>query len=162
MKATASSGIGTSPIYHALRSGVGGQVDSKSNDNNVTMAAGSPVRSPTNESAPNRSAFSKISTHGVAVPMAKAIDSIAPQQGTEVFAVHVLHGNVVQPIHLADVVDPAHVGMRHLARDAHLVVEARQHAFVAGRGFRQELQPHRLPQRQVRGRPASGWRSCAW
>src|ERR1017187_3887581 len=97
MKATASSGIGTSPIYHALRSGVGGQVDSKSNDNNVTMAAGSPVRSPTNESAPNRSAFSKVSTHGVAVPMAKAIDPIAPQQGTEVFAVHVLHGNVSAP-----------------------------------------------------------------
>jgi len=74
-----------------------------------------------------------------------------PQQGTEVFAVHELHRDVVQPLHLADVVHPAHVGMSHLPRDAHFVVEARQRAFVAGRRFRQELQRHRLAQRQVRG-----------
>jgi hypothetical protein len=74
-----------------------------------------------------------------------------PQQGTEILPVHVLHGDVVQPLHLADVVNPAHVGMRHLARDAHFIIEARQRAFVASGGFRQELQRHHLSQRQVRG-----------
>ena len=48
------------------------------------------------------------------------------QQRGEVLAVHVLHREEVLAVRLADVIDAAHVRMRHLARDADLVMEARQ------------------------------------
>ena len=52
--------------------------------------------------------------------------SNAPQKRGEIFAVHVLHREEVLAVGLADVVDTADVRMGHLARDADLVLEARQ------------------------------------
>ena len=77
--------------------------------------------------------------------------SDAAQQRAQILAVHELHGNVMQPLGHADVVDAAYVGMRHLARDPHFVIEASQRAIVGGGGFGQKLQRHRLAQRQVDG-----------
>ena len=60
----------------------------------------------------------------------------APQQRREILAVHVLHREEVLAVGLADVVDAADVRVRHLARDADLVVEARQAVGVCWRRSR--------------------------
>ena len=75
----------------------------------------------------------------------------AAQQAGEVFAIYELHRDVVLPIHLANVVNPANVGMRHLARYANFVVEAGKSAVVAGCGFRKKLERYGLAQREVGG-----------
>jgi hypothetical protein len=50
----------------------------------------------------------------------------ASEQRRQVFPVHVLHGQERVLAHLDDVVDAAHVGVRHPAADAHLAVELLQ------------------------------------
>ena len=75
----------------------------------------------------------------------------APHQRGQIFAVHVLHGEKRQAVHLADVEYPANVGVRNLPRDAHFAVEARQRRAVFGHRLGQELQRYRLPQLQVVG-----------
>ena len=73
----------------------------------------------------------------------------AAQQRGQVLAVHVLHGEEGVALRLADVVDAAHVGMRDLARDAHLAVEALQPLGSSAQRLGQELQGHRLAELQV-------------
>ena len=75
----------------------------------------------------------------------------APQQRGEVLAVHVLHREEVLAVDLADVVDAADVGMRDLARDAHLGVEALEAVLLRSESPRQELQRDRLAELQVVG-----------
>ena len=77
--------------------------------------------------------------------------SDAPQQGVEVLAIHVLHRKERGTIRFADIVNPADVGVRNLARDAHLGVEAREHLLVLGGGLRQELERHGLAQLEIVG-----------
>ncbi len=60
----------------------------------------------------------------------------AAKQGVQVLAVHVFHGNVGQALRFADVIDAANIGMRDLARDSNLVVEALQKFWIA-----RELRP---------------------
>ena len=57
----------------------------------------------------------------------------------------------MQPLRHADVVDPAYVGVRHLARDPHFVIKASQRAIVGSGGLRQKFQRHRLAQCQIDG-----------
>jgi hypothetical protein len=57
----------------------------------------------------------------------------------------------MQSLHLADVVDAAHVGMRHLARDAHLVMKAGQVVWVHDQILRQELESDRLTELEIVG-----------
>ena len=76
----------------------------------------------------------------------------APQERGEVLAVDELHGEEVLPVDLADVVDAADVGMRDLARDAHLGVEALEpRRDPRARLAREELQRDRLAELQVVG-----------
>ena len=76
----------------------------------------------------------------------------APQQRREVLALDVLHREERLAVGLADVVDAADVGMRHLPRDAHLVPESRQPTrLVASHRFGQELHRDGLAERQVLG-----------
>ena len=76
---------------------------------------------------------------------------IALQQPGEILAVDVLHRQEDAAVGLADVVDAADVAVRHLARDAHLVVELRERCGSLGDGRRQELQRDRLAEREVVG-----------
>ena len=79
----------------------------------------------------------------------KAAD--APQQGRQVFAVDVLHGEESLAIDFAHVVDAANVGMRDAAGDADFVAKALEQTFVA-RGFvGQKLERDRLAERQIVG-----------
>ena len=52
--------------------------------------------------------------------------SNASQQRRQIFAVHILHRDERLAVGFADVVDPAHVGVRHLPRDADFLAEPRQ------------------------------------
>ena len=75
----------------------------------------------------------------------------APQQGSQIFAVDVLHGEKCLSVDVAHVVHAANIGMRHPPRDPHFVAKTLQQPFVA-RGFiRQKLQSDCLPQRQIVG-----------
>ena len=64
----------------------------------------------------------------------------ALQQPGQIFAVDQLHRQEDAAVVLADVVDAADVAVRHLARDAHFVVELGEPLRVLGDGRRQELQ----------------------
>ena len=75
----------------------------------------------------------------------------ALQERGEVLAVHVLHREEVLAVDLADVVDAADVGVRDLARDAHLGVEALEAVLLRSESPRQELQRDRLAELQVVG-----------
>ena len=75
----------------------------------------------------------------------------AAQQGGQVFAVHVLHGEELQAVGFADIEDAADVGMGNLAGDADFAVEARHGRAILGDGFRQEFQRHRLAELEVFG-----------
>ncbi|MFN8094860.1 MAG: hypothetical protein U0599_22040 [Vicinamibacteria bacterium] len=75
----------------------------------------------------------------------------APGERGHVLAVDVLHREEVLAVRLADVEDAAHRGVRDLAREAHLLVEAGEGGAVPGEGRRQELQRHRLGQLEVVG-----------
>ena len=77
--------------------------------------------------------------------------SDAAEQRAEIFAIHELHGNVMQSFGDADVVDAADVGVGDLARDADFVVEAGEGAIVGGGGFGQEFQGDGLAEREVGG-----------
>ena len=77
--------------------------------------------------------------------------SNAPQKRGEILAVHVLHREEVLAVRLADVVDAAHVRMGHLARDADLVMQARQTVRAVGHVFGQELESHRLTELEILG-----------
>jgi hypothetical protein len=77
----------------------------------------------------------------------QAADS--PQQRREVLAVDELHGQEVTPIHVADVIHAAHVGMRDLARDPNLVEEPFEARRLAADFFRQELERNGLTELQI-------------
>ncbi len=77
--------------------------------------------------------------------------SDASQQRREVFAVDELHRQKVTAVDVAHVVDAAHVRMRNLPRDAHLVEEALQARRLTMHRFGQELERDRLAQLQVLG-----------
>ena len=57
----------------------------------------------------------------------------------------------MQAVRLADVVHAAHVGMRHLPRDPHFVMEPRQAVRVFRDVLGEEFQRDRLPEFQVFG-----------
>ena len=75
----------------------------------------------------------------------------APQQGSQVLAIHVLHGEELHAVDFPDVVNAADVGMGHLARDPDLVAEPRQCALVFGNGLGEELQRDRLAEFEIGG-----------
>ena len=52
----------------------------------------------------------------------------AAQERAQVLAIDVLHRKVGLAVNFAEIVNAADVGVRDLARDAHFVVKARQHA----------------------------------
>ncbi len=63
----------------------------------------------------------------------------------------VLHRQEGFALGVTEVMNPADVRVRDLARDAHVVVESCQRRRVGRRRCRQELQGDRLPERQVIG-----------
>ena len=73
------------------------------------------------------------------------------EQRREIFAVDVLHREKPAAVGFAEVVQAADVLVRHLARDAQLVVELRQVHGVGGDGVGQEFQRDGLVERQVLG-----------
>ncbi len=73
------------------------------------------------------------------------------QQRGEVLAVHELHRDEEVALRLGHVVDAAHGRVRHVARDAHLAVEAREPLAVAVEAVRQELERDRLLELEVVG-----------
>ena len=75
----------------------------------------------------------------------------ALQQPGQIFAVDQLHRQEHAAVVLADVVDAADVAVRHLARDAHLVVELGEPLRILGNGRRQELQRDGLAEPQILG-----------
>ena len=75
----------------------------------------------------------------------------AAEQRGKVLAIHVFHGKDVLPLDFRQVVDPADVRVRHLARGADLVAEAGRGLGVVGEGFGQKLESHGLFQREVVG-----------
>ena len=73
----------------------------------------------------------------------------AAQQRSEVFAVHVLHGDKDLALRLHDVVNPQHVGMRDLAGQADLVPIAAEPGRVCRAASGEEFQSDWLLQLQV-------------
>jgi hypothetical protein len=74
--------------------------------------------------------------------------SDAPQQRGEILAVHVLHRHERTRVPFGDIMDAAHVGMRHLARGARLGSQpGREVRLLAA----QELERDRQAERQVVG-----------
>jgi len=72
-----------------------------------------------------------------------------PQQRREVLAVDELHRQEMEPVHLLDVVHPAHVGVRHLAREAHLLEQRLEARRVIAQLRGQELERDRLAELEV-------------
>ncbi len=77
--------------------------------------------------------------------------SNAAEQGGEVFAIHVLHGDERLAFELADIVHPADIRMRDLARDANFVMKAREHGRIAHGGFGEELEGYGLAKPDIGG-----------
>ena len=75
----------------------------------------------------------------------------AAEQGSEVLAVHVLHGEEVLAVHFAHVVHATHVRVRDLAGQPRLCEQARELRGVGGHGPREELQRHDLAELEVVG-----------
>jgi len=75
----------------------------------------------------------------------------ATQQPRQILAIDVLHRHVVLPLGLTDVKHPADVGVRHLARHAHLVEQPRHVPLILHEAARQELQRHLLAELQIVG-----------
>ena len=75
----------------------------------------------------------------------------AAEQRAEILAVHVLHRQKRTAVRFAEVVEADDVLVRHLPRDAQLVVKLGQTRCVARDGLGQELQRHRLIERQILG-----------
>src|SRR4029077_13405355 len=73
----------------------------------------------------------------------------APEQGGQVFSIHVFHSEKNAAIGFTDVEDPADVGMRDLAGKTHFGVKALQSIFVAGKRYRQELERNGLAEFQI-------------
>jgi len=73
------------------------------------------------------------------------------QQPRQVFAIHIFHRKERHPFDFADIVYPADIGVRHLARHAHFAMEPFEQSLIPASFRRQELERHRLPQHQVRG-----------
>jgi hypothetical protein len=74
-----------------------------------------------------------------------------PQQGSQILAVDVLHGEERLAVDVAHVVHPANIGMRDPSRHPHFVAEPFQRTLVAGGFVRQKLHRDTLPKRQVVG-----------
>ena len=73
----------------------------------------------------------------------------ATEERSQILAVHVLHGEEVVSVHLADVPHAADVRVGNLTRQAHLVEEALPAVCVVAERRRQELERHRLPELHV-------------
>jgi len=73
------------------------------------------------------------------------------EQRREVLAVDVLHREKPPAVGVAEIVEAADVLVRHLARDAQLVVELREPRRIGGGALGQELQRDRLIEREVVG-----------
>ena len=83
--------------------------------------------------------------------MSCGIRPIRRSSDAEILAVHVLHRQEAAAVRVAEVVEPADVLVRDLARDAQLVVELRQPRVVGGDARREELQRDRLIEREIVG-----------
>ena len=73
----------------------------------------------------------------------------AAEQRREILAVHVLHREDAAAVRVAEVVETADVLVRHLARDAELVVKLPEPRIVRGDARREELQRDRLVEGEV-------------
>src|SRR5262249_2209791 len=74
-----------------------------------------------------------------------------PQKRREVFAIHVLHGEERMAVNLADVINPADVGMRHAPRNSHLIAKAFDQALIARGFFRQKFERDGLSKCEIVG-----------
>ena len=75
----------------------------------------------------------------------------APQQGSEIFTIDILHGEEGLAVDIAHVVHAANVGMGDPPRHPHLVAKAFEQGFVAGGFVGQKLHGDALSERQVVG-----------
>ena len=75
----------------------------------------------------------------------------AAKQRSEVFAIHVLHGDERLAFELAKIVHAADIGMRYLARDANFVMKTREHGRIAHGGFGEELEGNGLAKPDICG-----------
>jgi hypothetical protein len=75
----------------------------------------------------------------------------AAEQRAQILAVHILHGQEAAAVGVAEVVEAADVLVRHLSRDAQLVVELCETAVVRSDALVQELQRDRLIEGEVVG-----------
>src|SRR6185369_12022837 len=73
----------------------------------------------------------------------------AQEQGSEILAVHILHGDERHPLDYTNVVNAADVGVRYQARHADFAVETLEQALIARRLFGEELQRYRLSQGEI-------------
>ncbi len=74
-----------------------------------------------------------------------------PQQRRQILAIHELHGQELLTLDFADIVNAAHVGVRHVTRVPHLGVKPFEQARRLRESSRQELERHRLSEPQVIG-----------
>jgi hypothetical protein len=72
-----------------------------------------------------------------------------PQQGSQVFAIDILHGEKCLAVDRAHVVHPANIGMRNAARHPYFVPKALEQSLIACGFVGKKLQGDRLPERQV-------------
>src|SRR5260370_20619383 len=75
--------------------------------------------------------------------------SNAAQQCRKILAVDVLHRDKRLAADFADIINSTNVGVRHLARNANLVVKTGQHGGLVHHGFRKELQRNGLAETNV-------------
>ena len=75
----------------------------------------------------------------------------AAQQRSQILAVDVFHRQKEVSIAFAEIVDPAHVGMRNAPGHPHFIVKALERVGVVHDRVRQKLQRDLLAQRQIVG-----------
>jgi hypothetical protein len=73
------------------------------------------------------------------------------EQRCEIFAVHILHREEAPAVGVAEIVQTADVLVRHLAREAQLLMEPREAVGVRCHAFGKKLQRDRMIERQVVG-----------
>ena len=75
----------------------------------------------------------------------------AAEQRRKILAVDILHREEAAAVRVAEVVEPADVLVRHLSRDAQLVVKLREPRRIGGGAIGQELQRDRLIEGEILG-----------
>jgi hypothetical protein len=73
----------------------------------------------------------------------------APQKGSQVFAIDILHGEKRVPVDLPDVINAANIGMRNSPCHSHFVAKAFQQSLIAGGFVGKKLHSDRLSERQI-------------